>query len=105
MNGTLQSFTQSGSNPRDWQETGVGIGKLLVQTQVLGLQDIPINPVFSKLFSAPSGFRHATVVDYVAVRSSRFNKAQQTVGNPRLKTKDLPRGFQVENLVPNQMKV
>jgi hypothetical protein len=80
-----------------------GIGKPLVQTQVLGLQDIPINPVFSKLFSAPSGFRHATVVNYVAVRSSRFNTVQQTVGNPGLKTKNLPRGFQVKNLVPNQI--
>ena len=76
----------------------------LVQTHALGLQDIPINPVFSKRFSPPSGFRRATVVDFVAARSSRFNTVQQTVGNPALKTEDLPRGFQVGNLVPNQIQ-
>jgi hypothetical protein len=77
----------------------------LVQTQVLGRQDIPINSVFSKRFSRPSGLRLATVVDFVAIISSRFNTVQQAVGNPALKTEDLPRGFQVENLVPNQITV
>jgi len=77
----------------------------LVQTQVLGLQDIPINPALSKPFSTPSDFRRAAVVDSVPVGSSRFNTVQQTVGNPGLKTEDLPRGSQVENLVPNQMNV
>jgi hypothetical protein len=51
---------------------------LLVQTQVLGPQDIPVNPV--------------------------FNTVQQTVGNPGLKTQDLPKGIPVENLVPNQVR-
>jgi hypothetical protein len=77
---------------------------LLVQTQVLGPQDIPVNPVFSKCFNTPSGSRCATVVDSVAVRSSRFNTVQQTVGNPGLKTQDLPKGIPVENLVPNQFQ-
>jgi len=39
-----------------------------LQTQVFGLLDIPINPVFSKRFSTPSDFRGATVVDFVAAR-------------------------------------
>jgi len=73
----------------------------MVQTQVLDLQDILLNPVFSKRFSAPSDFRRVTVVDSVTVRSSRFNRVQQMMGNPRLKTEDLLAGFQVENLVPN----
>jgi hypothetical protein len=60
---------------------------------VLGLQDTPIDPVFSKRFSTPSDFRGATVVDFVAVRSSRFNRVQQMPGNPGLKTEDLPTGF------------
>ena len=76
----------------------------LVQTQVLGLQDISINPVFSKRFSMPSDFRSATVVDSVAVRSSRFNTVQHLEENPKLKTQGLPRGVHVENLVPNQVQ-
>jgi hypothetical protein len=65
----------------------------MVQTQVVGLQDIPINPVFSERFGTPSDFRRAIVVNFVAVRSSRFNTVQQPVGNPALKTEDLPTGF------------
>jgi hypothetical protein len=76
-----------------------------VQTQVLGLQDIPINPIFSKRFGKPSDSRRGTVFDSVAVRSSRFNTVQQTAGNPALKTEDLQTGFQVENLVPNQIQL
>jgi hypothetical protein len=76
----------------------------LVQTQVFGLLDIPLNSVFSKRLSTPIGSRCAIVVDSVAVRSSRFNMVQQTVGNPALKTEDLQTGFQVENLVPNQIE-
>jgi hypothetical protein len=57
-------------------------GKPLVQTQVLGPRYIPISPVLSKCFWTPSDFRRATVVDSVAVRSSRFNTVQQAVGNP-----------------------
>ena len=70
-------------------EDRAGIGKPLVQTQVLGLQDVPINPVFSKRFSTPSDFRRATVVDSVAVRSSRFNTVQQAVENPRIENRRL----------------
>src|ERR1035441_10001036 len=76
---------------------------LLVQTQVLGLRDMPVNPVFSKRFSTPSDSRRVTVVDSVAVRSSRFNAVQHLEENPGLKTQDLPNGVQVENLVPNQI--
>ena len=76
-----------------------------MQTQVLGLQDIPINPIFSKRFSKPSGSRSGTVVDSVAVGSSSLNTVQQTAGNPALKTGDLQTGFQVENLVPNQIRL
>jgi len=75
----------------------------LVQTQVVGLQDIPINPVFSKRFSSPSDFLRAAVVDSVVVRSLRFNTVQHLEENPALKTQGLPRGVQVENLVPNQI--
>jgi hypothetical protein len=75
----------------------------LVQTQVLSRQEIPVNSLFSKRFSTPSDFRRATVVDFVAVRSARINADQQTVENQGLKTEGLPTGFQVENLVPNQI--
>ncbi len=34
-------------------EDRAGFGKPLVQTQALGLLDIPVNPVFSKRFSTP----------------------------------------------------
>ena len=61
---------------------------------MLGLQEIPIDPVLSKRFSAPSDFRRVTVVDSVAVRSSRFNRVQQLAENQRLKTNGLQRGFQ-----------
>jgi hypothetical protein len=71
---------------------------------MLGLQEIPIDPVLSKRFSAPSDFRRVTVVDSVAVRSSRFNAVQHLEENPKLKTQGLPRGVQVENLVPNQFQ-
>jgi len=71
----------------------VGIGKPLVQTQVIGQQDIPINPVFSKRFGTPSDFRHAIVVDSVAVGSSRFNRVQQLVENRGLNTKGLRGGL------------
>jgi hypothetical protein len=76
----------------------------MVQTQVLGLLDFPLNPLFSKRFSTPSGLRRATVVDSVAVKSSSFNTVQRLVGNQGLKTEGLPGGFQVENLVPNQIQ-
>jgi hypothetical protein len=76
-----------------------------VQTQVLGLPDIPINSVFSMLFSTPSDCQRATVVDSIAVRSSKLNRVQRLVENQELKTQDLPKGLQVENLVPNQMKI
>ena len=49
----------------------------LVQTQVLDLLVIPVNPLFSKRFSTPSGFRLATVVDSVAFRSSIPNRVKQ----------------------------
>jgi hypothetical protein len=51
-----------------------------------------------------SGCQRANVVDSVAVKSSSFNTVQQLVGNQGLKTEGLPGGFQVENLVPNQVK-
>jgi hypothetical protein len=63
---------------------------------------MPVNPVFSKRFSTPSDSRRVTVVDSVAVRSSRFNAVQHLEENPGFKTQDLPKGVQVENLVPNQ---
>src|ERR1035438_3415319 len=50
-----------------------------------------------------SGCQRANVVDSVAVKSSSFNTVQQLVGNEGLKTEGLPGGFQVENLVPNQV--
>ena len=75
----------------------------LVQTQVLSRQYNPINPLSSMRFSTPSDFRRATVVDFVAVRSARINTDQQTVENQGLKSEGLPTGFQVENLVPNQI--
>jgi hypothetical protein len=43
-------------------------------------------------------------VDSVAVRSPRFNAVQHLEENPKLKTQGLPRGVQVENLVPNQIQ-
>jgi len=104
MNGYAPEFSAIRKQSRRLAEDRAGIGKPLVQTQVLGLQDIPINPVFSMRFSTPSNCRRATVVDSVVVRSSRFNTVQQTVGSPGLRTEDLPRGFQVENLVPNQIR-
>jgi hypothetical protein len=75
----------------------------LVQTQVVGRKDILIKPVLSMYLGAPGGIRHATVVDSVAVRSSRFNRVQQLAENQRLKTNGLQRGFQLENLVPNRI--
>ena len=75
-----------------------------MQTQVVGRKDILIKPVLSMYLGAPGGIRHATVVDSVAVRSSRFNRVQQLAENQRLKTNGLQRGFQLENLVPNQIK-
>jgi hypothetical protein len=77
----------------------------LVQTQVLGLQVIPIDPVFSSRFGTQNDCGRATVVDSVAVRSSRFNAVQNPEENPELKTQDLPRGVQVENLVPNRISM
>ena len=95
----LPNSQQSGSLAED----RVGIGKPMVQTQVLGLREMPVNPVFSKRFSTPSDSRRVTVVDSVADRSSRFNAVQHLEENPGLKTQDLPNGVQVENLVPNQI--
>jgi hypothetical protein len=94
MNGCAPEFSAIRKQSRRLAEDRAGIGKPLVQTQVLGLQDISINPVFSKRFSMPSDFRSATVVDSVAVRSSRFNTVQHLEENPGLKTQDLPRGVQ-----------
>jgi hypothetical protein len=46
----------------------------LVQTQMLGLQEIPIDPVLSKRFSAPSDFRRVTVDKNVAARTSEIQQ-------------------------------
>jgi hypothetical protein len=81
MNGYALGFYAIRKQSRRLTEDRAGIRKPLVQTQVLGLQDIPINPAFSKRFSAPNGFRRATVVDSVAVRSSRFNRVPQLMEN------------------------
>ena len=40
-----------------------------MQTQVVGLEDIPISPVFSGRFSKPSDSRRATVDKNVAART------------------------------------
>ena len=55
--------------------------------QVLGLQDIPINRLFSKRSSTSKNFRRVTVIDSVAVRSSSFSRVQQLVENWGLNTK------------------
>jgi hypothetical protein len=57
--------------------------------------------VFSIQISKPSDIRRATVVD--SVTASKINTVQQPLGNLGLKTKALPKGFQVENLVPNRV--
>jgi hypothetical protein len=103
MNGWDPEFSAIRKQSRRSAADRVGIGKPMVQTQVLGLQDIPINLVFSKRLCTPSDLRRVTVVDSVAVRSSRFNAVQRLEGNPGLKIQDLPREVQVENLVPNQI--
>jgi hypothetical protein len=46
----------------------------LVQTQVLGPLDIPVNPLFSKRFSTPSNCLHATVDKNVAARTSEIQQ-------------------------------
>ncbi len=76
MNEYAPEFSTIRKQSKKLAEDRAGIGKALVQTQVLGLQETPINPVFSKRFSTPSDFRRATVVDPVTVRSSRFNAVQ-----------------------------
>lgn len=59
-------------------------GSPLVQTQALGLEDIPINPLFSKRFRKPSGSRFTALVDSVAVRAYRFNTVQYLKEAPGL---------------------
>jgi hypothetical protein len=50
----------------------------LVQTQVLGPPDYPVNPLFSKRLNSQAIFE-ATVVNSVVVKSSNFNAVQQLV--------------------------
>ena len=71
MNGCAPEFSAIRKQSRRLAEDRAGIGKPLVQTQVLGLQDIPINLVFSMRFSTPSNCRRATVVDFVAVKAPK----------------------------------
>jgi hypothetical protein len=103
MNGCAPEFSAIREQSRRLTEDRVGIGKPMVQTQRVGLRDMPVNLVFSKCFSTPSNSRRVTVVDSVAVRSSRFNAVQHLEEDPGLKKKDLPGGVQVENLVPNRI--
>src|ERR1039458_9609811 len=93
MNGCAPEFSAIRKQSRRLAEDRAGIGKPLVQAQVLGPQDIPVSPVFSKRFDASSGVRRATVVDSVAVRSSRFNRVQQLMENWGLNTKGLRGGL------------
>jgi hypothetical protein len=74
----------------------------LVQTQRIGQQNLLINLLPSTSFGVSTSVRRGTVVDFEAVRSSKFNTILQLVGNQRLKTNGLQRGVQVEHLVPNQ---
>ena len=75
----------------------------LVQTQRVGLQNSLINLLPSTSFGVSSSDRRGTVVDFVAVRSSRFNTVLQLAENQRLKTNGLQGGVQIEHLVPNQV--
>ena len=92
MNGYAPEFAVIRKQSKGLAEDRACTGKPLVQTQVLGLQDIPINLVFSMRFSTPSNCRRATVVDSLVVRSSRFNRVQQLVENRGLNTKGLSAG-------------
>jgi hypothetical protein len=76
----------------------------LVQTQRFGLRSLLINSLSSTCFGMSTSVRRGTVVDFVTVRSSRFNTVLQLVENQRLKTNGLQRGVQVEHLVPKQVK-
>ena len=77
MNGCAPEFSAIRKQSRRLAEDRAGIGKPLVQAQVLGPQDIPVSPVFSKRFDASSGVRRATVVDSVAVKALRTNTEPQ----------------------------
>ena len=55
-------------------------------------------------FGVSNAVPRGTVVDFVTVRSSKFNTIQQLVENHKLKLNDLHEDSQVENLVPNQVK-
>src|ERR1039458_7967357 len=51
----------------------------LVQIQVLGLQDMPINPVFSKRFSTRSDIRRANVVDRSVLKRRGITVAKSAI--------------------------
>jgi hypothetical protein len=76
----------------DYEDRFRCVADPLVQIQVVGCQCILISSAFATRYGAPGDGLRAAVVNFAAVRSSRFNTVQQPVESRGVKTKDLQGG-------------